>query len=237
MIGRDINFRISDMNSVFKYPYPTKYLKRAFSSLEHASITELIENEKPILQNTLSNAICNFTLFHKAFGNRLKFIYVLRNPINVINNNCNKGYGSRIGSDPTDIEFCFEHNSESIPVYALRWESNYKNATPLERMIYNAYALQKKDFDVYRKLSAKQKKQVLIIDFDKFVVDPYPYCKVIGRFIKRSALSCITDILKQENCPRKQETSGKEIAYSSEYLLILKNLLKEYRDFIEEFTR
>ena len=49
MMGRDVNFRFSDLSSVFNYPKPLKYFKRIFQEGDLV-VPDRIEKTKPIIK-------------------------------------------------------------------------------------------------------------------------------------------------------------------------------------------
>ena len=56
MMGRDTNFRYSDLSSVFNYHTPSIYLKRIFQEGDMV-IPQRIKEEKPILNLTTHNIL------------------------------------------------------------------------------------------------------------------------------------------------------------------------------------
>ena len=83
MLSRGINFRPTDSSSVFTNGGKLKYFKR-LSQNEGKDAIDRLKKEKPIFSNAPHEALGNCDLFFKAFGKKIKFIYILRNPIEII---------------------------------------------------------------------------------------------------------------------------------------------------------
>lgn len=184
MICRDINFRLSDMTSLSKYPFPLDYIKRIYEG-ERMEVTERIKNDKPIFQNMTQNSLISGDILFRAFGNRLKLIHINRNPINVIYRMNDIGFGDRMGHDPTDIGFTYEFRQMSIPTYAKNQEIEFLNARNIDKMIMWIYNETKSMIDSYNKLNKRYKKNVMFINFDAFSNNPNYFMEEIKKFIGR----------------------------------------------------
>jgi hypothetical protein len=237
MIGREINFRLHDTTSVLKYPYPYEYILRGSSNDDHQLIVERINDKKPIFQNMISNALCNFNLFYEAFGRRVKFIYTLRNSEIIIHNMNKRGYGNRIGIDPTEMQFSFKFKNKSYPTYAYGWENEYDVISPLERIIYMTYNYQKSDFDMYRKLTNDKKKQVLFLEFDNFFLNQDKFCNDIGKFINREPTSYLYGIIHSITPNIKENDLVNKIKKqcNKKYCDLLDKTIEEYNNFLKEY--
>jgi len=205
-IGRDINFRLTDGTSFTKYPYPLDYIKRIFRG-EREKINEEIINNKPIFQNMKANALTDINILLKSFDKRLKLIYIKRNPLDVINAIYKRGFGDRIGVDPSTIELTYDWKGYTIPIYAIDWEVDYLKMKPIDRVVKMVYNLEKSDMQAYNNLNNKDKQKVYFIDFDSFITNPYPICNELEKFIGRDIHKRYKRILKKEKCPRNIDSS------------------------------
>jgi hypothetical protein len=191
MIGRDINFRLSDTTSFLKTPYPLEHIRRAISK-----IPTNIDKEKPMFQNMIHNALMNADLFFEAFDKRVKFIYIYRYPIDVINSTLKRTFSDRIGNDPREVQFAFLYNSQKIPLYAVDWKESYLQMDSVNRTVHMIYYSMKKDMDTYKRLSNERKQQILPICFEKFCANPYAYCDKIEKFLGREKTWKVNHILR-----------------------------------------
>ena len=113
-IGRNLNFRPTDDSSIFKNADPSKYIQRLFAK-DGSHAVKLIKRNKPILSCAPHNALSGSEIFFKAFGNKLKFIHLIRNPIETIEDWLRRDQGFRIGTDPREFKMLFTRNNKNYP--------------------------------------------------------------------------------------------------------------------------
>ena len=73
MMGRETNFRYSDLSSVFKNPHPWRYFRRIFQEGDIV-IPDRIRKERPILNLTSHDLLSAAEPVFSALGDRLVFI-------------------------------------------------------------------------------------------------------------------------------------------------------------------
>ncbi len=93
----------------------------------------------------------------------------------------------------------------------------------------------KKNLLGYRALENSHKKRVFFLEFEKFVVDPYPYIQNLQTFLNTTTTWKTKLIMKRENCPRRMDSNirekRKEEIYnniSSKYKSIFDKLIYDY---------
>jgi len=199
MIGRNVNTRLTDITTLYSYPYPQKYIKRMCDN-EHQDVITKINKEKPIFQNMSQNAIIYSDIYFDAFGDRLKIIYIKRNIDDIVDTMMNGEIGERIGNDPTEITPTFLYNENPIPYYAKNWADEYINMSSRERLYRWIEQENKMVDDAYNE--TKFKDNILFIQFEEFVKKPYKYISTIAEFLDRKPTGKLSEILKREGCPR-----------------------------------
>ena len=122
-----------------------------------------------------------------------------------------------------------------VPIMAHGWEDEYLTISPVERIIRMIDTMYRKNIKTYNELTREQKERIFFVVFDKFVVDPTPYCNKIAEFLGTEITSSTEMILERERCPRvlnpddrKQMKQVIEQLSSERYLRILNKLTKEY---------
>ena len=80
MMGRNSNFRFSDISSVLQSSKKISYLKRIFQKGDNYILNK-IEKYKPITNYTTSHLIFFINEIAKAYGERLLFIETFRDPM------------------------------------------------------------------------------------------------------------------------------------------------------------
>ena len=83
MMGRDTNFRYSDLSSVFNDSSPLRYFKRIFQKGDDF-VPERIKEENPILSLTTHDLLAYSDPLVKGLEERLTFIEILRHPLYMI---------------------------------------------------------------------------------------------------------------------------------------------------------
>jgi len=244
MLGRNANFRYYDGSSVFRQD-PGKYLKRCFDKRETDSITKIVREEKIIFSFMTHEMLCYPKIFLKAWP-FLKIIHISRNPIDVINSWYERGWGKRMAVDPTAFTFVFKgKKGHSVPWYALDWKIPYADSSEVDRCIKSVNVIYKKMRESYNKLPKEHRKRLLVIPFEKLVVDPDREIRNICRFLDTTPTTITPRILSEERCPRAKEIVIKEreeaiekirkIASKKMFSLMME-LSEEYskEDFIKE---
>ncbi|KAF5416488.1 MAG: hypothetical protein C5S38_02780 [Candidatus Methanophagaceae archaeon] len=169
MISRAVNFRPSDYTGIFKYPNPLRYIERLFLEEEGAPVVERVRKEKPIFQNMTHDGLSYAKIFFEAFGDKLFFIEMLRNPIDIVYDWHIRDFGTRIGKDPREFQFTFEWKGEMVPIMAHGWEDEYLTISPVERIIRMIDTMYRKNIKTYNELTREQKERIFFVVFDKFV--------------------------------------------------------------------
>ncbi|MEK6900837.1 MAG: hypothetical protein AABX37_00675, partial [Nanoarchaeota archaeon] len=96
-------------------------------------------------------------------------------------------------------------------------------------------------WETYNNLSKKQKKQVLLIPFEKFVTNPAPSLEKMEHFIGRKQTKFTKKSLHQQRCPRdlniteraQKEQEIKSLA-SKECIKLMERLSQEYERIVSD---
>jgi hypothetical protein len=201
-ISRDVNFRFSDYTGVFKQAKKMMYLKRLFLEADEEASLKL-QTELPIFQEMTHDGLHVAKLYFKALGtSRLKLIHILRDPIENIYEQHKRGFGSRIGNDPRELQLSYMFNQEPIPIIAIGYEAEYSSAEPLERLVLMVDLMFRRNLQGYLDLSLSERKNILFIDFEEFIQSPTKDILRLEDFIGQEFTNRYRRILKRENCPR-----------------------------------
>jgi hypothetical protein len=237
-ISRDMNFRWDDYTGVFKQGKWLAYIKNLFLEPSSAVVRQIV-NDRRIFQQMTHDGIQFFELFNSAFGNRLKLIHVLRNPIHNIFEQNRRGLGVRIGADPSELQLCFKHALQDIPLMAAGKEELWLRGNNLERLIVCVESMFRKNIDSLEKSCQTSGHQIFTIEFEHFVHNPFGIMRKLESFVGQKFGTSTSRILRRENCPRKVErglVDDRAIAISREidkvYWELLSNMLSDYNKFI-----
>ena len=234
IIGRDVNFRLSDYSGVMKQGKRFEYFKRLFFMSDDSAV-KLLEEGKVIFQEMTHDALHIADVYFEAFNERLKMIHVFRDPIGNIFEQNKRNFGTRIGTDPRELQLSFLWENKAIPLMALGMEEEYLMANSTERLIMMVNAMYLKNIEGFKNLDEKHKNNVLFIEFEDFVQYPQNYLNKIENFVGSNFGKNFKRILKRENCPRIIDPSERENRISTiknniskKYVFMLDKLINDY---------
>jgi len=203
MMGRCLNIKKGESISVRKYPNPLKYLKRHFNNEKYLAEEEVFER-MPIFHTMTQNALTDIDLYLKAFGSRLSVIYIHRSSIDVIYDMYKRKFLDDIGIIPSNIRFTIkDEDGYMVPLFAADWSDEYIDMSDMEKVSRWILESYQEDMDAFGDLPKEQQKQIMFIDFDELVTNPYPICEQISEFLGVKFTHHLNRVLKRENCPRK----------------------------------
>ena len=205
MMGRDTNFRYSDLSSVFKDANPWRYFQRIFQKGD-LEIPERIINEKPILNLTTHDLLSKSEPILSGLGEEVVFVEVVRHPLYMVRQQ--QLNMERLVDNARDIQINIEYEGRQLPYFAQGWEEQFIKANTMEQAVYciekTTIATNKK-----RKIwKEKNKHSILTIPFEKFVLDPWPYLKEIEEKLGTKIGLRTNKMMRKHNVPRKVIADG-----------------------------
>ncbi len=233
-ISRDVNFRLSDYSGVMKQGKRFEYIKRLFLPADAVAVDRL-NKSSPIFQEMTHDGLHVATLYFLALKKRLKLIHVFRDPLGNIYEQNVRGFGERIGVDPRELQLTHEWEGNPVPIIVNGCEDDYLAGNSLERLVLMVNQMFRLNMEGFHHLSSDEKKQVMFIEFEDFVVNPFPYMSRLEKFIGQPFGAASKRILRRENCPRVINTLDRENRINSildgvneKYKSIFINLLEDY---------
>ena len=206
MMGRDTNFRYSDLSSVFKDSNPWRYFQRIFQKGD-MEIPEKIKNEKPILNLTTHDLLSRSDPLFSALGDTVLLIEVVRHPLYMVLQQ--KLNMERLVNNPRDIQINIEYKGMQLPYFAQGWEELFINSNSMEKAIYcidkTTQINNKKRKEV---LDGVHKLSILTVPFEKFVIEPWPYLKEIEKRLDNSIGTKTSKVMKTQKVPRGITADG-----------------------------
>ena len=180
MMGREMNFRYSDVSSVFKDSNPFKYFKRIFQEGDQA-VPNKIKKEKPILNIMAHDILSVSEPLFLGLKDRLSLIEIVRHPLYMIKQNFINM--ENVVNDARDIQITIRHNEDQLPYFAHNWEKLYISSNSIEKAIYSLQKFSQQTCLSKQKLIKNYKNQILTIPFEHFVLNPKPYLKKIENLL------------------------------------------------------
>ena len=203
MISREVNFRPSDLSSVFNSSKAYKYLKQLF--YQDGSHVELrLKNEKPILFLVTHQLLSCIEPAIKSFGSRLKIIEMVRHPAYLVEHWAT--YIAMHGKNSRDFTLWFNYKNKTIPWFAKGIEEKYINSNDYDKVIYCINELMKPVFKYHSNNDYDD--NLFYVPFEKFVLDPSELLNNLECFLKTSKSSSTKKFLKKQKVPRDRVTAG-----------------------------
>ncbi len=205
MMGREVNFRYSDLSSAFKNSSPWRYFKRIFQEGDMV-IPQRIKEEKPILNLTTHNILSYSEPIISGLGRNVVLVEVVRHPLFMVKQHYLNMV--RLMDSPRDISVYIEFRGGQLPYYACGWEEIFFNANEMERAVLSLQEMAKTS-EVKRKLWMEDKELSLItVPFEKFVLNPYPYLENIAELLGTRMVKKTYKEMRRQKVPRKQQSDG-----------------------------
>lgn len=208
-MSREINFRFSDLSSVFRNPSSWRYVRRLFLPGNEAA-AQRIQKERPIANFLTHSVLAISPLLFKALGDRFRILNIVRHPLYMIK--AWYAYIDRYGTDARDFTIWIDYKGQSVPFFTRGWEERYLAANSMDKAIFSIDESLRQDLQVMESLTEKEKRQVLTIPFEGFVLDPWPHLKKMEQLLSTQATPATHRELKRQNVPRRMVAEG--IPYS-----------------------
>jgi len=205
MMGRETNFRFSDLSSVFRDSNPWRYFRRIFQEGDQ-KVPEKIRREKPILHLTTHDLLSVSEPILIGLGERATFIELVRHPLYMIKQELVNM--ETLVNNPRDIQICFEYKDRELPYFARGWEEKFLGSNSMERAIYA--------IDHFTTSTKRQRAQwnkilpgnIVTVPFELFVVDPETYLKKIQRALGSGITPNTRRVMRRQKVPREMIADG-----------------------------
>ena len=214
MMSREVNMRFSDLTSLFKNPGTWRYLRRLVQPGDVAAV-ERIRRERPMLHITMHNALAISPPLFVALGEAVRILEVMRHPLYMIKQW--RLYIERYGQDVRDFTLWFDYDGTAMPFFAKGWETRYLESTPMDRAIYAIEHLLQMGQQVLAQLPEASKAQVLLVPFERFVLEPWPYVRQMEECLGTHVTRATRRELKRQRVPRRRIADGIARAIYKQY--------------------
>lgn len=204
MIGRNTNFRFGDHSSVWRAPRKRQYVRRLFLD-ERLPFMERVAEERPIFQNMVHHQLMNFALFDAAFGDRLRMLEMIRDPVDLVDSWMRKRKGDLIGNDPLISMVFIEWQGRDLPWYAAGWEEEYLHASPLDRVIRMIAAKWRLSVDAWREIGPAHQDRLFVLPLEDFSEHPEPYLRRLAAFVGSTETGATSAALRGQRVPRRYD--------------------------------
>lgn len=208
-IGRNLNLKKTDYSSVTNNINFKTYQKRLNTHESKLDIKDILKkNFFPIMFHDLMiEPKTIIEVFPKS-----KILNIERHPVDIIMSWKKKGYGQKYLRDKRNLILTFAKGEKKIPFYVLKNYQNFlKQDTDLDRIIFILWEINRIIKDKYKKLTNKQKKNIITFTFDDLTTQTFSVLKKIEMYLKINVSRDTYKIAKKENCPRKLDYDKRQI--------------------------
>jgi hypothetical protein len=213
-MGRETNFRFSDISSPWTNGRMLRYVARLFQAGDAAAV-ERIKTQRPILHLATHSLLGVGGVLLKALGARLRFVEVVRHPLYMIK----QWYMwmPRVGTDPRMFGLWIEHRGAALPWWARGWEELFLESNRMDRTIYAIETQWRMAMETLDTMSPEERASVLVVPFERFVVSPEPYLDELQRFLGTSVTAETRRMMKRQNVPRQMYAEGIPLKIYKQY--------------------
>lgn len=220
LIGREVNLRWRDETGPRFHPTPFKFVARLLSK-DGEAIAKTID-EKNIANNITTHCILPVSApIVEAFGERLKFIEVVRHPLHLVT------HWSRF-LEPTrwrrvrEINLTVDCNGHKVPWFANSWAEKFANANTFDQALLSVDFLCNWVMDVSQSQGSDTAK-FHFIQFEKLVLDPFHEIERLGTFLGRGQTRGMKKIMRQNAIPRKNIADGPKMGQNYRWTALEKD--------------
>lgn len=126
-------------------------------------------------------------------------------------------YIDRHGTDPRDFTIWISHHGTHLPWFASGWEDQYLASNKMDRVIYTIDWLTQRAEQSRTSLGDGASSQVLVVPFERFVVEPGPYLEQIGNILGATTTKATAKTLRKQKVPRSLSTAGRDLPVYRRY--------------------
>jgi hypothetical protein len=208
MMGRNVNFRPSDLSSVFQSNDPIKYIRRLIQPGDEV-IPDIIRSEQPILNLSTHNLLAFSEPVFEAFSDQCIFVEIVRHPIYMIKQQY-LNMSKLIGTERS-FTIHFSYNGEELPYYSQEWKSSYLQMSPMDRVIFFIDYITKKTEAMKKTIQEQYKVSVCTVPFEQFVLDPGPTIEDIAKLLETNTTRDTLRVMSEQNVPRSKIADGIDV--------------------------
>ncbi len=194
-ISRNINFRSKDRTGVNKSRNPKIYYKRLKIN-DGDAIVNKIKKDNPVFPLVTHELAANLDIIKKLKLN-VKFIEILRDPIDIVYSWYKKGWGKRFGKDQRTFSLLIKKKNKIYP-----WFSNFNNEkikkeNEVEKCINYILTLTRISIPHLK----KNKKTIFITTYESLTKNTKNELIKIAKFLGTNTNKKTLEFIKREKCP------------------------------------
>jgi len=233
-IGRNLNFRFSDLTSIWNAKNPQDFFK-LLSKPDGDEVLNLEKNQRIIHQFQTHDALTHFSKL-KSMKLDFKMIELVRNPIDTIYSWYRRGWGERFdNADKRSFTMLFEFKDKMVPHYVHGMNEDYFKLSPIEKCVALHNHLIRKSIDEFKSLSEIDIKRLKFVSFEQMVTEPYVIMKEVADFLGSNLIENQSFYFSKARVPRKIHFNSEKRKFICSN--INHNLLDELIDIEDHYAK
>jgi hypothetical protein len=208
MMGREVNFRPTDLSSVQMFHSPTQYFERLFMPGDEV-IPDVINEKNPILNLIIHNILFISDPIWKALGSRCVYIEVVRHPLYMVRQQILNM--QKLIDDVRDFIIYYERDQKTYPYWTKGWEDIFDQSSDIERSVHYIDQMTQRVEKAKKSLKEKYKANILTIPFEQFVLDPDPWVEKIAKAVGSKITENTRNVMFQQKVPREKIAQGLDL--------------------------
>lgn len=208
MMGREVNFRMKDLSSVFMDGQPWRYVRRIFGPGDE-TVPDRVAQQRPILHLTTHQLLTIGHPVFKALQERLLLVDVVRHPLYMI-----KQQALNMEKLIADVRFFnvhFEYKGKEIPCWTKGWEDIFLNSNSVEKAVYSIVRMIQKTQISRDSLPPELRKNILTVPFEDFVLSPWGYMEAITSRLETKIIPATLKMMRKQRVPRQKIAQGLDL--------------------------
>ena len=202
-MSRRVNFRIGDLSSVFRNPFPRRYFQRLISKGDQ-EMPKYIKSNKPILHFATHNLLPYSKILFDTLFEKILFMEILRHPLYMIKQQI-INYENHMNSN-RHFHIKFLYKKKEFFFWDLPYLKNSKNFEPVDFAIN--HLSHQLDNQIVKINYHNKNKNFIVIPFDEFVLTPHKYIQNIELFVGEKFSKKLNNVLQREKVPRIKVSDG-----------------------------
>lgn len=216
MMSREVNFRFKDLSSIFKNPGLWRYIRRLFQDGDE-KIPERIKTERPILHITMHDLLQRAGTLLMALREKVRFIHLVRHPLYMIKQLYINFDTVLDVKNEREFSIWMQYKQYRLPWFSWGWEEKYLEANKMDKVIYLLERHWKDGERIYHAFTEEQKRQILTIPFEQYVLTPGSYMKQIEQLLGTSMTPATYRQMKKQKVPRRKLADGVNLPIYKRY--------------------
>jgi len=208
-ISREVNFRPSDLSSIFKSKKKLKYINRLFAG-DGEIASERVESENETLFLVVHQLFETLRVLTGLPGKSVTQITCVRHPYYLVDHWAS--YVSMHGASARDFTLTKGHDGD-LPWFIREYPELYLNGNNFEKAAICIVELNNRGL---KHLNTSVEKMI-VIDFEKFVLNPMPYIEEIIFHLQPREISRMQQTLQSQRVPRLHINNTKPMKIYSRY--------------------